>query len=347
MRGRYTPYTPELAADVCGRVRSGQNLARIAREPGMPGRSTFTLWLAEKPEFRALYQAAQSQADGDIRGGPKLERLPPDLRRGYTRAKAEAVCARIAAGASMNQIAQDHGVPGVVAIYGWLNQHEEFRRMYLAASEARADRLADEATAIADDPTGDVLRDRLRIDIRKWRVAVMEPRRHGRQAIDEGQPPVHLRGGAGAARVGAVALPRRRGGRGGRRRGGRGRRRQLRLGDRADRLGPGGVDRQVAGEQADVLAVDIDHHGGRAVGGLAELRDGPDRGAGAVLHRHAALQADAGGLRGGSGRGGGSGAGGGRRLRLGEAGGERQCGADEKGFLHERDLRWAAPPMQV
>ena len=189
MRGRYTPYTPELAAEVCTRVRSGHNLARIAREPGMPGRSTFTMWLAEKSEFRALFEAAQSEAGPEIRGGPKLERLPPDLRRGYTRAKAEAVCARIAAGASMNQLAQDHGAPGVVAIYGWLNEHEEFRQMYLAASEARADRLADEATAIADEPGGDVPRDRLRIDIRKWRVAVMEPRRHGRQAMDDSQRP--------------------------------------------------------------------------------------------------------------------------------------------------------------
>ena len=190
MRGRYTPYSPELAAAVCARVREGHNLTRIAREPGMPGRSTFTQWLAERADFRALYDTACAARPCEIRGGPKLERLPPDLRRGYTEAKARAVCDRIAAGASLNALAKDHGVPGVVAIYAWLGEHEDFRQMYRAASEVRADRLADEATAIADDPGGDVARDRLRIDIRKWRVAVMEPRRYGRQALADADRPL-------------------------------------------------------------------------------------------------------------------------------------------------------------
>ena len=121
---------------------------------------------------------------------PQAGRVAPDLRRGYTRAKAEAVCARVAAGASMNQIAQDHGVPGIMAIYSWLAEHEEFRTLYRAACDARADRLADEATAIADDPDGDLLRDRLRVDVRKWRAAVMAPRRYGRngEAAHEAAP---------------------------------------------------------------------------------------------------------------------------------------------------------------
>ena len=179
MRGRYTPYSPELAAEICALVAEGWNLRRISLRPGMPGRSTLGLWLAERDDFRAMHHAARARRPKMIRGGPVPPRSP-GARRGYSRAKGEAICARIAAGESLNQLAQDRRLPGVAAIY-------EFRRMYQAACEVRSDKLVDEATAIADDVTGDVRRDRLRIDIRKWRVGVMEPRRYGRRAPGEAQ----------------------------------------------------------------------------------------------------------------------------------------------------------------
>lgn len=187
MRGRYTPYSPQLAADICALVAEGWNLRRISLRPGMPGRSTLGLWLAERDDFRAMHRAARAQRPKMIRGGPVPPRAP-GARRGYSRAKGEAICARIAAGESLNQLVQDRRLPGVAAIYDWLDAHHEFRRMYQAACEVRSDRLVDEATAIADDVAGDVRRDRLRIDIRKWRVGVMEPRRYGRRAPGEAEP---------------------------------------------------------------------------------------------------------------------------------------------------------------
>ena len=185
MRGRYTPYAPELAVEICERVAGGRNLDQIARETGMPGRSTLTSWLNDQPEFRALYEIARARRTKMDRGVRPDAPPPPNLKRGYTRGKAQAVCARLAAGASLNQLAQDHGVAGVTTIYAWLDEHEEFRRMYRAACDARADLLADEATAIADDVDGEAARDRLRIDVRKWRVSVMEPRRYGRNEDDD------------------------------------------------------------------------------------------------------------------------------------------------------------------
>jgi transposase-like protein len=181
MRFSKVHYDDALAEVICGKVAQGFSLRLIARQPGMPSSTTLTEWLGKRPAFRTLYEQARARRPKLIRDPNPPGRLPPDLRSGYTRKKAQAVCERIAAGASMNQLAQDHGVPGLRTLYVWLNEREEFRDLYRAACDARADRLIDEATAIADDPDGDVQRDRLRIDVRKWRLSITEPRRHGRK----------------------------------------------------------------------------------------------------------------------------------------------------------------------
>ncbi len=193
MRGRYTTYSTELAAEICARVAEGWTLKRVARTPGMPGRSTIGLWLAEREAFRTLYQAARAQRPKMLRGVADPTEYPPTTRRrGYSRARGEAICAQVEAGASLNQVVKNRRSPQAATIYEWLGRHEDFRRMYLAACEVRADRLIDEAMSIADDVAGDVRRDRLRIDIRKWRVGVMEPRRIAKQERDLTPRPITL-----------------------------------------------------------------------------------------------------------------------------------------------------------
>ncbi|MCJ2065860.1 terminase small subunit protein [Methylobacterium sp. J-088] len=111
----------------------------------------------------------------------------------YSDELAERICDRLAAGRSLRLICQDADVPSRDTVRRWLRDRLAFRARYAQSCELRADALADEALAIADDssrdyrsgPSGLVLdadrlrRDRLRIDARKFSAARMAPRRYG------------------------------------------------------------------------------------------------------------------------------------------------------------------------
>jgi hypothetical protein len=83
--GRPTDYTIEIAARICDRVASGESLARLCQDEGMPARSTVYLWFAAHPEFSDNYaRAREEQADFyadaivDIADNPELD--PNDKR---------------------------------------------------------------------------------------------------------------------------------------------------------------------------------------------------------------------------------------------------------------------------
>ncbi len=61
-RGGQTQYTPELAADICERLSTGQSLREISRCSGMPSASTIAGWATNStlfPEFGELYAHAR------------------------------------------------------------------------------------------------------------------------------------------------------------------------------------------------------------------------------------------------------------------------------------------------
>ncbi len=61
----------------------------------------------------------------------------------------------------------------------------EYSTQYAQAMEKRADALFDQIIDIADEGSGDFMRDRLRVDARKWVVSKMLPKKYG-DKIDEG-----------------------------------------------------------------------------------------------------------------------------------------------------------------
>ncbi|UOR07185.1 hypothetical protein MUN82_08820 [Hymenobacter aerilatus] len=91
-------------------------------------------------------------------------------------------------------------MPHVATVMRWLAQeeHESFREQYARACELRADAIADEILAIADDASRDVVevevgedstvererftataRDKLKIDSRKWLLGKLAPKKYG------------------------------------------------------------------------------------------------------------------------------------------------------------------------
>lgn len=61
----------------------------------------------------------------------------------------------------------------------WLRTHPEFLEIYGRAKEESANAHAEDILDIADNAAGDVKRDRLRIDARKWILAKLSPKKYG------------------------------------------------------------------------------------------------------------------------------------------------------------------------
>ncbi len=96
--------------------------------------------------------------------------IPQDMREAILRAVME--------GASLRQACRDLGVTRS-EVYLDLADDPVFADQYARATDVRADDQFDEMFEIADDKTGDVQRDRLRVEARKWALARMNPRKYG------------------------------------------------------------------------------------------------------------------------------------------------------------------------
>lgn len=98
----------------------------------------------------------------------------------YTPEIATLICSQIAEGRSLRSIIRDNdSVPTMVTIFNWMANNETFLNQYTRAREQQADAFADEMQDIADNPTGDYQRDRLRVDTRKWIASKLKPKKYG------------------------------------------------------------------------------------------------------------------------------------------------------------------------
>jgi hypothetical protein len=108
---------------------------------------------------------------------PATKRRPgrPSVR---TPEVAKAICDGIANGKSLYRILARSGMPSYAAVCVWLREDREFQEQYARAREAQADFLAAEIIEIADG-TGNMQRDRVRIDARMWYAGKLHPKKHG------------------------------------------------------------------------------------------------------------------------------------------------------------------------
>lgn len=129
----------------------------------------------------------------------------------YSQEIADAICARLAEGESLNAICQTEGMPAESTVRSWaLDDVEGFAAKYARAREIGYERLADEILRIADTPQpgtktvskatgietteGDMIEHRrLQVDARKWMLAKMLPKKYGdkvEQTIQGGDKPL-------------------------------------------------------------------------------------------------------------------------------------------------------------
>ena len=104
------------------------------------------------------------------------------------------VCKRIAQGEALNKICKTEGMPSKDTIFEWLDKNKLFSDQYARARERQAELFLDEIIEIADESSLDrnineegksyvdhevVARSRLRVDVRKWAMSKLAPKKYG------------------------------------------------------------------------------------------------------------------------------------------------------------------------
>jgi hypothetical protein len=126
---------------------------------------------------------------------PKQKRNSPVWK---TTELMDAICNRLTEGESLRSICRDDGMPSLGTFLRWVTQDVELKEQYALALKVRADYLLEEIFEIADDSTNDYVekvnkdgstyttldseninRSRLRVDVRKWSMGRMNPKKYG------------------------------------------------------------------------------------------------------------------------------------------------------------------------
>src|ERR1017187_8320776 len=114
----------------------------------------------------------------------------------------KTLCERLSIGRSLNSICKDGDMPCITTVMKWLSSDESFAAKYARAREVQAEYLLDELIEIADTPKlgiktvtkdsgvetteGDMIEHRrLQVDVRKWAIARMYPRKYNERLMQE------------------------------------------------------------------------------------------------------------------------------------------------------------------
>lgn len=109
----------------------------------------------------------------------------------FTDDDTEALCAYLAEGMSLRKACSQPGMPSIQTVFNWMRTRDGFVERYARAKAEAADAFAEDMLDIADDPSGDYQRDRLRVDTRKWLASKLKPKKYGEKlelAGDESAP---------------------------------------------------------------------------------------------------------------------------------------------------------------
>ncbi len=98
----------------------------------------------------------------------------------YTKKLGELICLRLTNGESLKKICEDSKMPSRISVHAWLLDEEkkEFLNNYKTAINIRTENMFDDIEDIAEND-GEVQRDRLRVDTRKWYLSKVMPKKYG------------------------------------------------------------------------------------------------------------------------------------------------------------------------
>ena len=142
---------------------------------------------------------------GEGAGHSEKKKQPIGRPTTYNQETASLICARMADGESLRSICRSDDMPALSSVFLWVSKHPEFSEQYKLAMASRADAMFEEMFDIADDGANDwmesqgkdgesigwrvngehVQRSRLRLDIRKWALSKMMPKKYGDNIVDD------------------------------------------------------------------------------------------------------------------------------------------------------------------
>lgn len=98
----------------------------------------------------------------------------------YSDEIAQEILEQLAQGKSLRRICAQEGFPDESTVRKWVIERPDFGPQYARARDLGLDAMADETFEIADGREGgDVARDRLRWDQRRWYLSKLAPKRYG------------------------------------------------------------------------------------------------------------------------------------------------------------------------
>ena len=120
----------------------------------------------------------------------------------YSEDEADALCAWMQGGESLSEYCRQTGRASQ-SVYAWMRERPDFLARYTRACDDRADTLADQIIAIADESAVDasiesVAAAKLRVEARKWVAAKLRPQKWGDKVIQEYKGAVSIRIGVGS-----------------------------------------------------------------------------------------------------------------------------------------------------
>lgn len=112
----------------------------------------------------------------------------------YTEELGILICEQIIQGKSLRSICSQEDMPSIPSVYLWISRHKEFSEHYARAKADQAEAMGEDTLEIADKSDGDVQRDKLRVDTRKWLMSKFAPKRYGDRVVQahEGAVPVKV-----------------------------------------------------------------------------------------------------------------------------------------------------------
>lgn len=193
-------YTEAVGGAIVRRLRAGETLAAICRDPEMPAPATVHKWAALRPAFAqakadARLAALRGRRDAAARKLRKtLARLAGDGRGParapvpYSDALGEVICRRIAHGEALIDICRDVDMPSHVTVNAWMRRYRAFDYMVRLAREHHAHLNAELVVKIAAAATpGAIAVARLQIQALRWQSARLAPHAYADKAAIPGR----------------------------------------------------------------------------------------------------------------------------------------------------------------
>ena len=92
----------------------------------------------------------------------------------------DTICNRMASGESLREICDEKDMPSQTSVFRWLAADEGLSERYARAREAQQETHLEQMFAIADGATPATVNvDRLRVDVRKWVMSKLAPKKYG------------------------------------------------------------------------------------------------------------------------------------------------------------------------